>query len=72
MYAVLRYFSHPTMRQVIEELKSKFEVKVSPPTFMKWIKNEKKIRANLTNRQRIFPTTLKQLDKLKKELGVND
>jgi hypothetical protein len=70
MYAILRYFDHPTVREVQKELAKKFGVTRSAVTICHWIKDEKKIRSRLDNRRKIMPPHAKQLLRLQRDLGV--
>jgi len=65
MYADTRYFMHPTLRQIQNEIENVFHLKVSRTSIMRWIRHEKEHRAQLPHRNRVFPSLRATIDRLK-------
>jgi len=68
LYAVLRYFSHPSTREIQKELHEKFGLKISNVSLSRWIRDEERVRKNLENRRKIMPSSHRQLVRVEEVL----
>lgn len=67
LYASTRYFMHPTLRQIQKEIEDIFHRKVTRTTIMRWMRHEKKYRAQLPHREQVFPGRTSTIERLKNE-----
>jgi len=70
MYGILRHYCHPTNEQIAREIKEKFGIKVVPSMISRWVRDEEKYRSRFSDRWKMKPTQLRQLDRLKREYGI--